>query len=136
MALILVVTGKFSPHPPKSPKLERPSSRQSRMADRPESAFPDPIIVTKLDSGRKNDLPQCPIIIVLGGPGSGRKDLCKRLVTNRPSISHIDMGNLIRSKIQLHSEVKWINEADKLKSGQLISDVNTHLHTFFLIFFY
>eukprot|EP01100_Stratorugosa_tubuloviscum_P008912 TRINITY_DN3734_c1_g2_i1.p1 TRINITY_DN3734_c1_g2~~TRINITY_DN3734_c1_g2_i1.p1 ORF type:complete len:129 (+),score=33.36 TRINITY_DN3734_c1_g2_i1:30-416(+) len=53
-------------------------------------------------STRDNSLKQ--LILVLGGPGTGKTTLCEKLINKYPNWIHYSTGELLRKEIQQNSE--------------------------------
>ncbi|XP_041368215.1 adenylate kinase isoenzyme 5-like isoform X2 [Gigantopelta aegis] len=73
------------------------------------------------DEGRKPDLPQCPIIFIAGGPGSGKGTQCKKIAARYPGIVHLSMGDILRSKISTSgtADDKWTMISHLLQDGEM-----------------
>ncbi|KAK2184381.1 hypothetical protein NP493_268g03045 [Ridgeia piscesae] len=131
------------PHPPPSPKPSSPrpgSGRYSRTASRsgstlsrPASGFsrvdPEPDIEVA-DTGRKDDMPTCPIIFVMGGPGSGRSEQCEMIVARYPGSVQVSMGEILREQTSrlASSDTKWSTIKRLMDEGNMVpEDVTTEL---------
>lgn len=132
-----------TPHPPPSPKPSSPrpgSGRYSRTGSRadstisrPTSGFsrvdPEPDIEVA-DTGRKADVPSCPIIFVMGGPGSGRTEQCEMITARYSGSVHISMGELLREQTSrlASSDTKWNTIKRLMDEGNMVpEDVTTEL---------
>ncbi|CAH1785749.1 unnamed protein product, partial [Owenia fusiformis] len=120
------------PHPPpgspngrrsRGPKTSRQNTFEfSRDNTFAEGNWPDPdITIGVKDEGRKNDMPQCPIILVLGGPGSGKGTQCRNVIANFPGFVHISMGDILREEIAQRgsAEEKWGMISDLVQKGDM-----------------
>ncbi|XP_064649124.1 adenylate kinase isoenzyme 5-like isoform X2 [Lineus longissimus] len=114
------------PRPPSGRK--SPGSRHSSRASSAgsQASFAaithiDDIVLECADDGRKLDLPQCPIILIMGGPGSGKLTQCKRLVERYEGIVHLSMGDILRSEIVAKGtgEDKWNLVGNLVQKGEM-----------------
>lgn len=62
------------------------------------------------------------LILVFGGPASGKGTLCKRLAENF-SFVHVSPGDLVRAKKKLDSELATLMKNGKLLPPQFIGDL-------------
>nr|VZI24397.1 unnamed protein product [Spirometra erinaceieuropaei] len=51
------------------------------------------------DCGRRPHLPKCPVLVLLGGPGSGRTKQALALCSMIPGIKHFNITDLLRTKV-------------------------------------
>ncbi|XP_064616728.1 adenylate kinase isoenzyme 5-like isoform X2 [Liolophura sinensis] len=74
---------------------------------------------TYMEQERQPDLPQCPIIFITGGPGSGKREQCKHVVEKYPDISHISVGEILRAEVARREaeDNKWGVVRDLINSG-------------------
>lgn len=120
-----------SPRPPsgRKPTSPRPGSGRysrpsTRGASRPGSGFvnvPKKAEISVTDSGRKADMPTCPVMFVMGGPGSGRGTQCKKLVERYPDFVHLSMGDILRAEMfkKGDSDAKWGVVNTLVKEGNM-----------------
>ncbi|ESO98838.1 hypothetical protein LOTGIDRAFT_113866 [Lottia gigantea] len=114
------------PHPPTKPK---PSSREKDSQDVPDSKTilqediqrDSTIKINVKDTGRKEGLPQAPVVFFAGGPGSGKGTQCKKLVARYPDFVHLSMGDILRTEITTHGTVdaKWDMISTLLQKGEM-----------------
>ncbi|BHF58518.1 Adenylate kinase isoenzyme 5 [Sparganum proliferum] len=51
------------------------------------------------DCGRRPHLPKCPVLVLLGGPGSGRTKQALALCSMIPGVKHFNITDLLRTKV-------------------------------------
>ncbi|KAG5452233.1 Adenylate kinase isoenzyme 5 [Clonorchis sinensis] len=56
------------------------------------------------DNGRVEGLPTCPIILLFGGPGSGRSEQARALCEKLPGLKHFNVTEFLRNRVLDHIE--------------------------------
>ncbi|XP_074653919.1 adenylate kinase isoenzyme 5-like [Tubulanus polymorphus] len=94
----------------------------------PVTFIPD-ITVDHVDQGRCLGLPQCPIIFVMGGPGSGRNTQCKKIAGKADGFVHLAMGEILRHEIAEKgtADDKWAMAGQLVQKGELAPHEMTSL---------
>ncbi|XP_046330687.2 uncharacterized protein LOC124114162 [Haliotis rufescens] len=143
-SIILGKEGIRVPTPPSQPKPDRKRSAKVRTPNTEASATNDvpdfPAIPVNLppaeikvpDEGRKSGFPECPIIFVTGGPGSGKGSQCKRIVERYDNVVHLSMGDILRTEISTKgtADDKWDMISTLLQKGDMApEDVTIELLT-------
>ncbi|XP_059141356.1 adenylate kinase isoenzyme 5-like [Physella acuta] len=82
--------------------------------------IPPPEIKVK-DEGRKDNLPQAPLIFLAGGPGSGKGTQCAKIIARYPDIVHLSMGDILRKEISERgsTDEKWAMVTTLLRDGDM-----------------
>jgi adenylate kinase len=70
----------------------------------------------------KIQLPNCPVVIMLGGPGSGRGQQSLRLADRYVGWVHIHVGELLRHELSTTLEARWSAIDGLVKDGNLAPD--------------
>ncbi|XP_060070278.1 adenylate kinase isoenzyme 5-like isoform X2 [Ylistrum balloti] len=109
---------------PTAATYERPSEAIERTKSQMKASMivvrDAPEIVIK-DEGRKPDLPTCPIIVLAGGPGSGKGTQAKMITERYPGTVHISMGDILRTEISQNGTVdeKWGMISSLVQKGEM-----------------
>ncbi|CAL8099497.1 unnamed protein product [Calicophoron daubneyi] len=79
------------------------------------------IIPTFADKGRVSDLPVCPVIMIFGGPGSGRTEQAQALCAKLAGLKHFNVTEFLRNRvlnfIEENSEKDWDVVARRVHSS-------------------
>ncbi|XP_052220211.1 adenylate kinase isoenzyme 5-like isoform X2 [Dreissena polymorpha] len=97
----------------------RPSSKTRAKEDKgPGRTSPLPDIPTS--KVEKVQLPDIPIVLVLGAPGTSKDRQVDELLKRYPGWKHLNMGSLIKSEIQRRGEAhtKWKLTKDLMSRGE------------------
>ncbi|KAK6195177.1 hypothetical protein SNE40_000655 [Patella caerulea] len=127
--LPVVVTRKIEP----KPKHQAPFKTKPIGSDEPNkenldetdkmvrSQAQNVIEIEVKDTGRKEGLPQAPIVFIAGGPGSGKGTQCKKLLERYPDFVHLSMGDILRTQITKHgtADAKWDMVSTLLQKGEM-----------------
>jgi len=72
-------------------------------------------------------LPNCPIVLAMGGPGSGKATQCKKLLNRYDGWVHLSMGDLLRAEIfdKGNADDKWGAVSQLVNKGELAPDEMT-----------
>ncbi|CAF1446892.1 unnamed protein product [Adineta ricciae] len=111
---------------PPSPKLaqqqtSKPEATPAKTATQPPASKSEPSSHTKPDDAKNKSLLQGkPIIFVGGGPGSGKRTQCRKLV-EKYGFCHLSAGDLIRNAAQDTSTERGRYFNDTMLQGKLIS---------------
>ncbi|XP_021354678.1 adenylate kinase isoenzyme 5-like isoform X3 [Mizuhopecten yessoensis] len=103
---------------------ERPAEAiartKSQLEDSMALAKDAPEIVNK-DEGRKPELPTCPIIVLAGGPGSGKGTQAKMIIERYPGTVHVSMGDILRTEISQKgtADQKWGMISSLVQQGEM-----------------
>ncbi|KAF7232519.1 hypothetical protein EG68_08762 [Paragonimus skrjabini miyazakii] len=62
------------------------------------------IVPTFVDKGRVADLHACPVILLFGGPGSGRTEQAQALCERLPGLRHFNVTEFLRKRVLDHIE--------------------------------
>ncbi|KAF8569626.1 hypothetical protein P879_06102 [Paragonimus westermani] len=62
------------------------------------------IVPTFVDKGRVADLHTCPVILLFGGPGSGRTEQAQALCEQLPGLKHFNVTEFLRKRVLDHNE--------------------------------
>ncbi|KAA3672883.1 adenylate kinase [Paragonimus westermani] len=62
------------------------------------------IVPTFVDKGRVADLHTCPVILLFGGPGSGRTEQAQALCERLPGLKHFSVTEFLRKRVLDHIE--------------------------------
>ncbi|KAF5397469.1 hypothetical protein PHET_08661 [Paragonimus heterotremus] len=62
------------------------------------------IVPTFVDKGRVADLHACPVILLFGGPGSGRTEQAQALCERLPGLKHFNVTEFLRKRVLDHIE--------------------------------
>ncbi|XP_060602074.1 uncharacterized protein LOC132755252 isoform X9 [Ruditapes philippinarum] len=86
-----------------------------------DGPVPLPPVISEADTGRKPDLPTCPIIFVAGGPGSGKGTQCQKIVQRYPGFVHLSMGDILRDEISTKgtADDKWGMISQLVSKGEM-----------------
>ncbi|XP_033731674.1 adenylate kinase isoenzyme 5-like isoform X3 [Pecten maximus] len=109
---------------PEAASYERPAEAIKRTKSELQNSMvlvqDAPVVVNK-DEGRKPDLPTCPIIVIAGGPGSGKGTQAKMITDRYPGTVHISMGDIIRSEISQKgsADQKWGMISSLVQQGEM-----------------
>ncbi|KAK3088078.1 hypothetical protein FSP39_014403 [Pinctada imbricata] len=129
-------TGKLPTPPvlPTGPKTDTSSKAPQKDvkvdADSVGPVIPPPANITIKDEGRKPGLPQCPLIVLAGGPGSGKGTQCKKIIERYKDFVHLSMGDIIRKEISTKGTVdeKWGMIGTLVQKGEMApQDVTAEL---------
>ena len=60
------------------------------------------------------------VVFIIGGPGSGKGTLCKRLKEDF-HYEHLSTGDILRNVVKNKTHPDWKTLDDKMKSGQFVS---------------
>ncbi|KAL3872034.1 hypothetical protein ACJMK2_040003 [Sinanodonta woodiana] len=101
-------------------KARREERNEKPKQETPSNVIPPPTITVK-DEGRKSGLPQCPIIFVAGGPGSGKGTQCKMIVDRYKTFVHLSMGDILRTEIATKgtADKKWGMVSSLVQKGEM-----------------
>ncbi|XP_071154908.1 uncharacterized protein [Mytilus edulis] len=118
--------------PPQKKRERRPSTpKQKDSKDNKDSTVkPEDVIVPLAtrpptidvpDTGRKDGLPTCPIILIVGGPGSGKGTQCKKVCERYKEVIHLSMGDILRNQIatQGSADQKWGMIGTLVQKGEM-----------------
>ncbi|XP_076090778.1 uncharacterized protein LOC143062851 isoform X4 [Mytilus galloprovincialis] len=118
--------------PPQKKRERRPSTpKQKDSKDNKDSTVqPEDVIVPLAtrpptidvpDTGRKDGLPTCPIILIVGGPGSGKGTQCKKVCERYKEVIHLSMGDILRNQIatQGSADEKWGMIGTLVQKGEM-----------------
>ncbi|XP_052093470.1 adenylate kinase isoenzyme 5-like isoform X2 [Mytilus californianus] len=118
--------------PPQKKRERRPSTpKQKDSKDKNDSKVkPEDVIVPLAtrpptidvpDTGRKEGLPTCPIILIVGGPGSGKGTQCKKVLERYKEVVHLSMGDILRNQIatQGSADEKWGMIGTLVQKGEM-----------------
>ncbi|CAG2215723.1 AK [Mytilus edulis] len=118
--------------PPQKKQERRPSTpKQKDSKDNKDSTVkPEDVIVPLAtrpptidvpDTGRKDGLPTCPIILIVGGPGSGKGTQCKKVCERYKEVIHLSMGDILRNQIatQGSADEKWGMIGTLVQKGEM-----------------
>ncbi|CAC5417371.1 adk [Mytilus coruscus] len=118
--------------PPQKKRERRPSTpKQKDSKDNKDSKVkPEDVIVPLAtrpptidvpDTGRKDGLPTCPIILIVGGPGSGKGTQCKKVLERYKEVVHLSMGDILRNQIatQGSADEKWGMIGTLVQKGEM-----------------
>ncbi|XP_041481040.1 adenylate kinase isoenzyme 5-like [Lytechinus variegatus] len=74
----------------------------------------------------KPNLSHVRIILVIGGPGSGKGTQCAKITERYQGYIHLSLGTALRRKVaKFMEDDSWKSVADLLKTGGLVKDDNT-----------
>ncbi|KAJ8300073.1 hypothetical protein KUTeg_021592 [Tegillarca granosa] len=87
---------------------------------------PQPPEIVNKDEGRKPNLPQCPILFLAGGPGSGKGVQGKKIVERYKGMVHLSIGDLLRSSVldKGSAEDKWGAIGSLVEKGEMAPEFN------------
>ncbi|XP_063423864.1 adenylate kinase isoenzyme 5-like isoform X3 [Mytilus trossulus] len=116
--------------PPPQKKRERRPSTPKQKDNKDSKVKPEDVIVPLAtrpptidvpDTGRKDGLPSCPIILIVGGPGSGKGTQCKKVCERYKEVVHLSMGDILRNQIatQGSADEKWGMIGTLVQKGEM-----------------
>jgi hypothetical protein len=70
-----------------------------------------------------------------GGPNSGHKALCERIVESRTDVELVCIGDLLRDGVALRQleDIDWDEVSQQMAAGELVADVREEDCSIFLI---
>ncbi|XP_048773176.2 adenylate kinase isoenzyme 5-like [Ostrea edulis] len=109
-----------APEKPTTPDSKKPQKEKSVVFEDEAVVPPPPTIVNK-DEGRKPGVPEAPIILLAGGPGSGRGTQAKKILAKYKNVVHLSMGDILRSEIATKgtADDKWNMIGSLVSKGEM-----------------
>lgn len=109
---------------PMAASYERPSEAIKRSQSELKQSMvlvPDAPKIVNKDEGRKPNLPTCPIIVIAGGPGSGKGTQAKMIIDRYPGTVHVSMGDILRTEISQKgtADQKWGMISSLVQQGEM-----------------
>ncbi|KAL5011338.1 hypothetical protein ScPMuIL_009889 [Solemya velum] len=105
--------GKRSPR--SRQKTISPTDNRSKSTEMKRTSPLPPISLQKID------LPDVPVVFMMGGPGSGKQTQVQQLIKRYSGWVHLSMGDLLRDRISTvgSSDEKWTMLTDLMSNGEL-----------------
>lgn len=66
------------------------------------------------------------MLCCVGGPGSGKRQVCGQLAAQLPGWVHISVGQLLRDEVATRAgtDDTWVTLGHMMNNGQLVPDVS------------
>ncbi|KAL4219564.1 Adenylate kinase isoenzyme 5 [Mactra antiquata] len=119
---VSVIPGQSSPSP--VPHEDNAAVFCNKQEEKPseKTSSPLPAIPTSTTSTTERiNLPDIPIVVVMGSPGSGKDVIVENLLQNYPGWKHFNVNKLIKLEIQRRGDAhaKWKMTRDVMSRGEV-----------------